>query len=102
MTATAAQTSLFTRNDTIFGACEGIGEDFGFNPQILRVALAGVMFWSPVVALGAYAAIAVTVLVSRKLFPNPAAASTATAPQQLAVAAEANNDAPAVELAAAA
>ncbi len=67
--------SLFTRSDTILGACEGIGEDFGFNPQLLRVALAALLFWSPAVALGTYAAIALAVLLSRWLYPNPAAPS---------------------------
>jgi len=64
-----AQPSLFTRPDTILGACEGIGEDFGFNAQILRVALAGMFFWSPIAAVGTYAALALLVLISRHLFP---------------------------------
>lgn len=66
-----AQPSLFTRPDTILGACEGVGEDFGFNAQYLRVALAAMLFWSPVAALAAYATIALAVLVSRRLYPNP-------------------------------
>lgn len=74
------QPSLFTRSDTIFGACEGIGEDFGFNAQYLRVALGGMMFWNPVAALGTYAALAVTVFASRKLFPTPRTAAPAETP----------------------
>ena len=80
-----AQPSLFTRSDTIFGACEGIGEDFGFNAQYLRVALGGMMFWNPVAALGIYAALGLTVFVSRTLFPTPRleAPVAAAAPQPL-------------------
>lgn len=74
------QPSLFTRSDTIFGACEGIGEDFGFNAQYLRVALGVMMFWNPVAALGTYGALAVTVFVSRKLFPTPRVAAPAEIP----------------------
>ena len=33
----SARTNLFTRNDTLLGICEGIGEDFGFNANYLRV-----------------------------------------------------------------
>ena len=28
----------FTREDTLFGVCEALGEDFRFNPLLLRVA----------------------------------------------------------------
>lgn len=69
---TASQPNLFTRDDTIFGVCEGIGEDFGFNAQYLRVALAGLVFWNPPAAVGAYAMLGMAVLLSRKLFPTPA------------------------------
>ena len=94
------QPSLFTRSDTILGACEGIGEDFGFNPQILRVALAAMLFWSPAAAFGAYAAIALAVLLARTLYPSPAAAqSAATAGRE--VPRSENDDQP-VTLAAAA
>jgi phage shock protein PspC (stress-responsive transcriptional regulator) len=76
---TASQPNLFTREDTIFGVCEGIGQDFGFNAQYLRVALAGLVFWNPPAALGIYAALGAAVLVSRKLFPDRIAANEAAA-----------------------
>lgn len=66
--------SLFTRPDTFFGVCQGLGEDFSFHPNLLRLALAGVMFWNPYVALGVYTALGLLVLVSRLLAPNPVAA----------------------------
>ncbi len=77
--AVANRPSLFAREDTIFGACEGLGEDFGFNAQYLRVVLAGLIFFSPLVAVGAYAAIAVAVFSSRMLFPNRKPKSAAAA-----------------------
>lgn len=82
--------NLFTRDDTIFGACEGIGEDFGFNAQYLRVALGGMMFWNPVAALGTYVVLALAVFASRKLFPiasrggTSAEVAVAAAPPALA------------------
>lgn len=91
--------TLFNREDTLLGVCEGIGEDFGFNAQYLRVALAALIFWNPLAALGAYATLGVAVLLSRKLFPTPAVAAAATdipaplkgendaAPTELAIAA---------------
>lgn len=98
-----ARPSLFTRPDTILGACEGVGEDFGFNAQYLRVALAAMLFWSPIAALGAYATIALAVLISRRLYPNPSPASaTAAMPCSAAASFRAENDGQPNDLAAAA
>ena len=100
------QPSLFTRSDTILGACEGLGEDFGVNAQYLRVGLAVMMFWSPVAAIGTYAVIAAVVLISRLMIPNAAGAGVAAAAPLPALAGRAllkgENDAQAVEFAAAA
>jgi hypothetical protein len=46
-----AQPNLFTRPDTFFGVCQGLGEDLRFHPNILRLALAGLFFWSPYIAV---------------------------------------------------
>ena len=74
------------RSHTIFGVCEGLAEDFGFNPVFLRVPLAALVLWSPLIAIGTYFALGAVVLASRLLFPRPQAA---TAP---AIAAAADND----------
>jgi phage shock protein C len=66
-----AQPNLFTREDTLFGVCQGLGEDFGFNPFIPRLGLTVLLYLNPVAALGLYAAGAVVVLASRLLVPNP-------------------------------
>ena len=65
------QPSLINRSDTLLGVCQGIGEDFGFNPLWLRLALTALLFLYPLVALSLYAALAATVAGSRWLFPNP-------------------------------
>lgn len=59
------------RDHTILGVCEGIGEDFGFNPVWLRVPLATSVLLNPFAAIGAYMALGLVVLVSRLLFPKP-------------------------------
>ncbi len=66
----AAQPSLFGRSDTLLGVCEGIGQDFGFNPLWLRIALAATILWNPYVAIGGYFALGLLVLASRLLFPD--------------------------------
>jgi phage shock protein PspC (stress-responsive transcriptional regulator) len=98
----SAQPSLFTRGDTILGACEGIGEDFGINAHFIRVGLAVMLFWSPVAALATYAALALAVFIARRLYPvaTPAAASADSTPVP-AAALHGQNDQP-MELAAAA
>lgn len=65
------QPYLFNRSDTFFGVCEGLGEDFGFNANYLRVALALAIFWNPVLVAGGYAGAGVIVALSRWLVPNP-------------------------------
>jgi phage shock protein C len=73
-----AQPNPFTREDTFLGVCQAIGEDFGFNPLLLRLAFAGGMFWNFTATLGAYAALGLIVLASRLLAPNPRSAKTTT------------------------
>lgn len=65
----ASRFSFMARNDVLFGVCQAIGEDLGFNPNFLRVALAGGLMWNPKLMLGIYAALFVVVLASRLLFP---------------------------------
>jgi phage shock protein PspC (stress-responsive transcriptional regulator) len=65
------------RVHTIFGVCEAIGEDFGFNPVFLRVPLAAMVLYSPLIAIGAYFALGAVVLLSRLLFPQPKQADQA-------------------------
>ena len=71
------------RAHTILGICEGLGEDFGFNPVLLRVPFAAAVLWSPTMALAAYFALGAVVLVSRLLAPrakSTAVPSVAEAP----------------------
>ena len=72
-TAQESYTALPLREHTIFGVCEGIGEDFGFNPIYLRVPLAAMVLWSPTIAIGTYFLLGALVLVSRLVFPRPSA-----------------------------
>jgi phage shock protein C len=83
--------SLFNRPDTLFGICQGVGQDFGFNPNYLRVVLAVSMIWNPVAVLATYALLGVAVAASRGIAPAPVAAKVAR--QDLAlVSARGDND----------
>jgi phage shock protein C len=79
MEAQENQVALPMRSHTILGVCEAIGEDFGFNPTFLRVPLAAIVLWSPVVAIATYFALGAVVLTSRLLFPKPKSAQAAAA-----------------------
>lgn len=65
--------NLFTRDDTFFGICEGLGEDLRIPPNLLRLALTLALFFHPLAALGTYLAAGLVVLLSRLLVPNPRA-----------------------------
>jgi phage shock protein PspC (stress-responsive transcriptional regulator) len=60
--------------DSLFGVCQTIGEELGFNPFYLRFALLGLLFFSPVAVIATYAALGGVVALSRWLFPTPHAA----------------------------
>ena len=62
--------ALPQRAHTILGVCEAVGEDFGFNPVLLRVPFAASVLWSPTITLASYFALGAVVLVSRLLAPR--------------------------------
>lgn len=70
MSAQDTNVALPLRSHTILGVCEGIGEDFGFNPVWLRVPFAASVLISPTYAIVAYLALGLVVLASRMLFPK--------------------------------
>jgi len=77
------QTNLFTRDDTFFGVCQGLGEDLGINPNWFRLALALGLFFSPLGTLAAYVIAGVFVFAVRWFVPAPG--TTAQAEAQAAI-----------------
>jgi phage shock protein C len=72
-----SQPSLIARDHTLLGVCEAIGEDFGFNPMLLRVPFAALLLLSPTMVIGAYLALGVVVFATRWIAPNPRSAAEA-------------------------
>ena len=72
----SVQSSLIARDDTFLGICEGLGEDFGFSPNWLRLALGVALIASPVAAISTYLGLGVVVAATRWLVPNPRVAVT--------------------------
>ena len=91
--AAGHQTPLPLRHDNILGVCEAIGQEFGFNPNLLRIVFAAAVLWNPIVPIAIYLAIGVFVALARWLYPRPAAASVVGEDRhQPAIAAPANAD----------
>ena len=63
-------TKLLDRPDTLLGVCEGIGREFGFHPNILRIGLAIPMIWSPVAVIGTYFGLGAALWLSHKIAPS--------------------------------
>jgi phage shock protein PspC (stress-responsive transcriptional regulator) len=82
-------TNLFFSNETLFGVCEALGEDFGFKPIILRAVFAVLLLWNPMVVGAVYLGLGVVVLVSRLLAPHPRITKAAAEAQPEAAPAEA-------------
>jgi phage shock protein PspC (stress-responsive transcriptional regulator) len=74
-----SQPSVFARDHTLFGVCEALGEDLGFNAVFLRIALAVGLFASPVGAIAVYAGLGLLVAFTRLVAPNPSPAAAADA-----------------------
>lgn len=70
--------------DTLLGICEAVGNDLGFSPNLLRVALCCLLFFSPKLMIGAYLALGVIVLASRLIFPKPRQRKVERAPELVA------------------
>ena len=58
-----------SKPDSLFGVCESVGRDFGFNPLFLRLAFLSLGFFSIPASIGAYALLGIGVAASRWLFP---------------------------------
>jgi phage shock protein PspC (stress-responsive transcriptional regulator) len=89
--------NLFTRDDTLLGVCQGVGEEFGFNANYLRVAMGAGLLWNPVAVLAIYAALGLALMIARWIWPVRRAAADAAAPEREAPVA--GNDAAPVTLA---
>lgn len=76
----ASPQNLFTRDDTFFGVCEGLGEDLRIPANLLRLGFTLALFFYPLAALGAYAGAGMVVLVSRLLVPAPRPSAAPAAP----------------------
>jgi phage shock protein C len=68
-TANEQEPTVESNPDSLFGICQAIGEDFGFNPFILRLGFLGLGFFSIPASVAAYALLGVGVATSRWLFP---------------------------------
>jgi phage shock protein PspC (stress-responsive transcriptional regulator) len=82
--STSGNQALFNRPDTLLGVCEGIGREFGFHPNILRIAFAVPMIWNPVAVISAYFGLGAALWLSHKIAPNrrPAAVEQPVAAEQ--------------------
>jgi phage shock protein C len=72
-----SRSNLFTRDDTFLGVCEGLGQDLGISPTLLRLAFIPALFFYPMATIAGYLGLAILVLASRLIFPAPRAAVAA-------------------------
>lgn len=81
--------NLFTREDTMLGVCEGLGEELGLPPMLFRVAFAVGLFWNPLAMVVAYLTLGAALALCRWAVPMRRAAivGSAAEPRQ-----EASND----------
>lgn len=78
--------------EALFGVCQAIGEDLGFNPLYLRMALLTLLFFSATAMIGTYVMLGGAVALSRWLFPRPKPASSFEEPRLPAVVSAKNEE----------
>ena len=69
MTALFAPTK--PHQDNLLGVCAALGEDFGFNPLWLRLALGAGLLWNFEAVIAGYLIVGGIVAFSRWVAPNP-------------------------------
>ena len=74
----SAEPALPLRSDTMLGVCEAIGQDFGFNPNWLRLALGSLVLWNPWGAFAIYLGLGVIVGLTRLIAPQRVISVTET------------------------
>jgi phage shock protein PspC (stress-responsive transcriptional regulator) len=62
--------NLLTRDDTFLGVCQGLGEDLRIPPNLLRIAISGLLFYSPPLAVAVYLALGIVVAATRFIAPD--------------------------------
>ena len=65
------ETTAARKKASLLGVCQAVGEGLGFNPDLLRAALAVSLIVDPEYTLIVYGILAVTVLASRLLVREP-------------------------------
>lgn len=71
-----SQGNLLMRDDTFLGVCEALGEDFGINSNLLRIAFAVPLLWNPTIVIGTYLALGILVMLTRLIIRSPRPAAT--------------------------
>lgn len=78
------QPNLLTRDDTFFGVCQAIEEDFGIPSNLLRVAFGLPAIFFPMPVLTVYFGLGAVILLSRILAPRPKRKAAAPAGETVA------------------
>lgn len=86
------QPSLFAREDTLLGVCQGLGEELGADPLFPRLAFAFGLFFSLKLTVIVYLTLGVALMLFRWAFPPRRAFTT---PVEAMAPAPVNDDAPA-------
>ena len=73
--------NLFTRDDTFFGVCEGLGQDLHIPANLLRIAFAVGLLANPMLTIELYFGLGLLVLVSRLVFPSRVRRRTVRTPR---------------------
>ena len=89
-----AKPSLFARDDTFFGVCEGLAEDVRFNPLWLRLVFTLAVFVNPVAAVSVYLALGVVIFATRWFLPASASVATSNPEAATALVHSGNDEAP--------
>ena len=61
--------TVFSREDTMLGVCEGLGQETGLPPLLFRIAFAVGLFWNPLAMIVGYLALGIALALFRWALP---------------------------------
>lgn len=82
------------RRDTMLGVCAGLGEEFGFNPMVLRIAISSLVIVDLKLAIAVYLGLGIALAMGRLLAPARRTAPLNSASQSALAEANDSRSAP--------
>lgn len=67
----------FMRDDTFLGVCQTLGDGLRIPSNLVRIAIAPLLVWNPMLTLSVYVVVGIVIAVAHAVIPSAAKPATA-------------------------